>query len=153
RGLIVVPLVRASETRHRRVVQASGNGKESLYSYEQTQHELGALDYITLVCSLKPCGLIGAIDQRRAKIERKGLPVGKQVVGNSLFDVYAKCNMLLIIGDIFDALSVRDVILRDKMIAKYSKRGLAEETLNFFQRMQANEEPQDAGTYVCALKA
>ncbi|KAI5072916.1 hypothetical protein GOP47_0013022 [Adiantum capillus-veneris] len=133
-----------------------GNGKESLNYYEQMQHERVTPDSITLVCSLKACGLVGAIDKGReihAEIERGGLAKNNQVVGNAVVDFYAKCSMLHRAREVFDALPGRDVIAWNIMVAGYAEHGYCEEALKCLDAMQSHGVFPDNVTFVYGLKA
>ncbi|MCO5611754.1 hypothetical protein L7F22_066012 [Adiantum nelumboides] len=90
-----------------------GQGQKALECYEQMEDKGVSPNLVTLVCRLKACGFIGAVDmgwKLHSEIERRGLLKEDKAVGNSLVDMYAKCGFPLCAQQVFEKLSVQDVV-------------------------------------------
>ncbi|KAH7290637.1 hypothetical protein KP509_30G057500 [Ceratopteris richardii] len=133
-----------------------GKGNDALKYYEEMKHLEIVPDAITVVSSLRSCGLIGALDKGReihAEIERRGTFKYNQVVGNALIDFYAKCNMLGVAHEVFEGLVFRDVISWNMLIAGYVEHGFYEEALKYLDDMQLQGVYPDSITFIYSLKA
>eukprot|EP00250_Pteridium_aquilinum_P024641 c29380_g1_i1 orf=3-248(+) len=67
--------------------------------------------------------------------------------------MYAKCGAPEKAQEVFDKLSVRNVISWTALIAGYAEQGLGEEALICYEQMQLAGYPPDVVTFACALKA
>lgn len=132
-----------------------GFGAEALNRFQQMQSDEVPPNDVTYVCSLKACGLIGALDRGRelhAEIAKEAYE--KDIfVGNTLVDMYARCGMLLEARDLFDELQVRDVVSWNAMSSRYVEHGCDEEALECLEQMLREDVTPDLLTYVSCLKA
>ncbi|KAI5058735.1 hypothetical protein GOP47_0026905 [Adiantum capillus-veneris] len=133
-----------------------GYGEEALECFQQMQ-DLGIFpDAFTLASCLKACVNIGAADRGQKihlQIEKQGLLEGDQVIGNTLVDLYGKCDLLADAQQVFDTLPVRDSVSWNALIAGYAEHGYDEDAITYFERMRGEGVFPDAITYVCLLKS
>lgn len=133
-----------------------GHGEDALKCYEVMQSRGVFLDAVTLLCSLKACGSIKAIDKAleiHSEIERKGLLERDLAIGSTLVDMYAKCGFLAKAQQVFDKLPARDVVAWTALISGYVEHDYAEEALDFFEQMRLQGISPNAVTFTCGLKA
>ncbi|KAI5059686.1 hypothetical protein GOP47_0026005 [Adiantum capillus-veneris] len=133
-----------------------GYAEEALDCFEQMQQDGVLLNNITLACCLKACGCIAAIVQGQhihVEAERSGLLERDLSIGTNLVDMYAKCGIFTKAWEVFDKISVRDVVSWTALIAGYTEHGFAEDALNCLERMLLFGIYPDAFTYVWSLKA
>lgn len=124
--------------------------------YEQMQLQGFSPDAITLVCSLKACGSIGAKRKGweiQAEIERRGLIERDLFVGSTLVDIYAKWGLLEKAQQMFDILPFRDVVSWNALMTGYAQFGRSENVFWFFDRMVGDGIKPDAVTFVVILSA
>ncbi|KAH7387985.1 hypothetical protein KP509_16G052100 [Ceratopteris richardii] len=134
----------------------NGKGDDALKYYEEMKHLEIVPDAVTVVSSLRFCGLIGALDKGReihAEIERRGTFKYNQLVGNTLIDFHAKCDMLGVAPKVFEGLDFRDVISWNMLIAGYVEHGYYEEALKYLDDMQFQGVYPDSITFIYSLKA
>eukprot|EP00250_Pteridium_aquilinum_P031296 c43376_g1_i1 orf=306-1277(+) len=74
-------------------------------------------------------------------------------VASTLVDMYAKSGLLLQAREVFDKLSVRDVVLWNALITGYSEHGLGEEALKCYKCMQLENLSSTVVTFLGLLKA
>ncbi|KAI5056864.1 hypothetical protein GOP47_0028682 [Adiantum capillus-veneris] len=78
------------------------------------------------------------------------------LVGNSLIDMYGKCQSIDDAVIMFDKLSLKDTISWNTMITAYTEAGLCEQAINLFDAMQKeclspNEASFVTGLHACSL--
>lgn len=132
-----------------------GLGREALNKFEQMEMEGVCPDVVTLICGLRACGSIGAIDRGRKlhiMIAKEGLERDLSL-HNSLVAMYAECGSLLEAQTVFDELPVRDLISWTALIRGYADHGFSEEALNCLHQMQLEDISADLVAHVCCLKA
>ena len=132
-----------------------GYGDKALKCFEQMRSKGLSPDAMTFTCILKACGSMGAAETGKeihADIVKEGLLVHDSVLGNALVDMYAKCGALAMAQQVFDEISIRDIVSWTSLISGYGRHGLGEETLNCFQRMQLEGLYPNAVTFVCLLQ-
>lgn len=133
-----------------------GYGEEALKLFDQMQFEGITPDAVTILCSLKACGSVGAIERGKeihAEIERKSLLQVDVAVGNTLVDMYVKCESLAMAQEVFNKLPARDVVSWTSLIAGYAEYGDTEEALKCFEQMRGEGISPDAVALVCGLRA
>ncbi|KAI5058892.1 hypothetical protein GOP47_0027062 [Adiantum capillus-veneris] len=111
---------------------------------------------ITFICSLKACGSAGAIrlgKKIHCQIERMGLLKKNAVLGNALVDMYIKCNAVAYAHQVFDKLSVRNVVSWTSLLAGYSEHGHGETALVCYDHMQLEGVSPNSVTFIFCLKA
>ncbi|KAH7421531.1 hypothetical protein KP509_13G062400 [Ceratopteris richardii] len=134
-----------------------GHIKEALYCFEEMKQEGVLPNVVTMACSLKSCGSVGAAFEAGKKIHAVltvGGPItGDTMLGNVLMDMYAKCGELEKAIKVFKELPIRDVISWNSLISSYVENGLSEDAINYYHRMSCDGVSPDAVTLCCILKA
>ena len=120
-------------------------------------HDEGILPNVaTYTCILKVCGMLRNLevgDDIYTKIRTRGL-LGKDItLSNALIDMYAKCGVIQKAREVFEHVSIRDVVTWNALLAGYNQHGLADETLKLFKHMQEEEAVPNVVTYICVLKS
>ncbi|KAJ7256129.1 hypothetical protein O6H91_Y414900 [Diphasiastrum complanatum] len=132
-----------------------GLGKEALDLYEQMKQEGVQPNNFTYVVLLKACASIAALEQGKQlhlDIIESGFE-SDVIVGNTLVDMYAKCDHMEDAQQVFNNMHERTVVSWNAMIAGYAQQGLGKEALALYEQMkQEDVQPNDV-TYVCLLKA
>ncbi|KAH7420891.1 hypothetical protein KP509_13G028100 [Ceratopteris richardii] len=133
-----------------------GQDEEAFRCLSQMEFEGQIPDQVSLVCFLKSCGNIGAADRGKlihSEIIRKGLLIGNITLGNALIDMYTKCGILTLAREVFNELSVRDVVSWNTLVSGYSRHGHGEAALKCYtQMLQAKVSPSIV-TFASILKA
>ncbi|KAI5055280.1 hypothetical protein GOP47_0030425 [Adiantum capillus-veneris] len=130
--------------------------EEALKCLERMKANNVRANFVTLVCGLKACSSVRALDKGReihAEIEKHGWLVSDAAVGNALIDMYAKCGSLAKAHQVLDTLPKQSNVSWSTLINGYTEHGLADEALNLFRQMCSAGVSPDAVTYVCCLKA
>ena len=133
-----------------------GHGEKALEYFDKMQHEGLSPNEVTLLCSLKACSSIGAIDkgiEMHTQIVREGLHEKYSSIANALVDMYAKCGLLCEAQHVLQGLSSRDTISWSALITGYAQEGHGHEALNCFEGMQNEGLSPNAITFICLLKA
>lgn len=74
-------------------------------------------------------------------------------IGNSLIDMYGKCQSVEDAVVVFNKLPLRDTVSWNTMMAGYSEAGLSEEAINLFKTMQEEQTEPNEASFVSALHA
>lgn len=130
-------------------------GNDVLKLFEQMQREWIAPDAITFVCLLRSCGFLGDIDKGQelhGEIASEGLD-SNLYIGSTLVGMYAKCGFLMEARDVFDDLSVQDVILWTTLISGYAEHGLGDEACKCLEEMQRAGVSPNSITWALSLKS
>lgn len=130
--------------------------KEALLCFEQMQLSGFSPDAVSFACILKACGNLGALKKGQdihAQAVREHLLGGEIVIANALLDMYIKCGALEKAQEVFDQLSVWNVVSWTTLIAGYAEHGLNKKALVCFEEMQRFGFCPDAVTFACILKA
>ncbi|MCO5599687.1 hypothetical protein L7F22_053792 [Adiantum nelumboides] len=134
----------------------NGYAEEALKAFELMETKGALPNSITLIYGLKACGSIKAVGKGRdiqVEIERQGLLERDSLAANALIDMYVKCGLLSIAQEVFDKLSVRDVISWNILISGYSEHGYGKEALQHSEQMQLEGAVADDVTLVSRFKA
>eukprot|EP00250_Pteridium_aquilinum_P017041 c23424_g2_i1 orf=526-1599(+) len=132
-----------------------GYFKEALTCFKEMSLGDCSPNAITYACSLKACGCLGSIVKGQAlhlEIVQRFLEMDL-LVGNTLIDLYAKCNSLSEAQSVFDKMSVQDVVSWNALITGHVEHGGYQEALRAFDQMQNEGIIPDAVTFVCILRA
>ncbi|KAI5057912.1 hypothetical protein GOP47_0027927 [Adiantum capillus-veneris] len=132
-----------------------GHGNKALNCLDRMSDEGISPETVTLICGLKACGSIEAVEkgqQIHNDLLLKGLET-EPLVGNTLVDMYVKCVLFAEAQEVFDRLTCYDVVSWTAFIAGYVKHGHGEEALYSLEQMQQNGICMNAVTFVCCLKA
>ncbi|KAH7414690.1 hypothetical protein KP509_14G006100 [Ceratopteris richardii] len=133
----------------------NGCGEEAINLFEQMQIDGHAPDSATLICVLKACCTVGALDKGReihAEIERQGL-LEKELVGNMLITMYANAGLLVQAQQVFDRLPIQDVVSWTALMAGYAQVGDSESVFYAYNSMLRNGLAPDPVTFVVVLNA
>ncbi|KAH7366040.1 hypothetical protein KP509_18G060200 [Ceratopteris richardii] len=124
--------------------------------FEYMQHEGVAPDSMAVICSLKACAILGAVDKLQlihAEVERIGIFEHDHAVRNNLISFYAKLDRLDIAKEVFENLSSQDATSWTSLVAAYADQGQDEAALDCFYRMQMLGFSAPGASYVIILKA
>ncbi|KAH7316232.1 hypothetical protein KP509_21G084300 [Ceratopteris richardii] len=133
-----------------------GMGKEALKCFDKMQSEGIIPNAITYASVLKACGITRLVEKgkeiHKKIVEEKLLEVDI-VLGNSLIDMYVKCDDLAEAKHVLIDLPVRDTVSWSTLITGYVEKGQCIEAFNCFQKMLSDDLSPDAVTYASVLKA
>ncbi|KAI5064496.1 hypothetical protein GOP47_0021166 [Adiantum capillus-veneris] len=128
---------------------------QALHCFDEMQLEGTHPNDITYICSLNACADTCSI--------ARGYDIHKLVVedeldqdpfiGNSLVGMYANCGHLVEAREVFDDLSVQDVVSWSALMAGYTDHELELEAFKCLEVMQLSGISPNSVTYVCSLKA
>ncbi|KAH7433391.1 hypothetical protein KP509_07G067300 [Ceratopteris richardii] len=127
----------------------------ALHCFEKMQREGISPNAVTYACMLQACGNMQERDkgsELHTEIVQKGLLERDAILGNALVDMYAKCGALAKAKDVFDKLSVRDIVSWTSLITGYVKSGCSEEALKHFDQMKSEGLLPNAVTLLCILQ-
>eukprot|EP01018_Ginkgo_biloba_P020817 Gb_00206 [translate_table: standard] len=133
----------------------NGHAKEALTLFHQMTLSDAKPSSITIVSVLSACTHSVALQQGN-RLHNYIIKTGFEsdvFVGNSLVDMYAKCSGIEIARQLFDKMSVRDVVSWNAMIVGYAQNGHASEALALFKEMQHTNATPDTVTIASALQA
>ena len=134
----------------------NGYGEEALPRFEKMQQEGIFPNAVTLASILKARGSIRETRKGReihAEIARRGLWEVDCVLDNSLIEMYMKCNALTIAHELFNELSVRNLVSWNAMLSAYGERGQYTESLRLYTRMEKEGVCPTDITLLCILQA
>ncbi|KAK7398770.1 hypothetical protein VNO78_09942 [Psophocarpus tetragonolobus] len=136
-----------------RVYAWTGPFLQSIHLY----HRMLLLDVtptnFTFPFVLKACSALQAIQVGR-QIHCHALTLGLQTdvyVSTALLDMYAKCGNLFEARTIFDAMSHRDIVAWNAIIAAFSLHALSDQTMHLVVRMQQARIAPNSSTIVSVL--
>ncbi|KAH7427527.1 hypothetical protein KP509_10G048100 [Ceratopteris richardii] len=130
--------------------------QEALKTFRLMQSGDICPDGVTFTCVLKACGCLRASEEGKNihnEIDKLRLLRTDQIVGNSLIDMYSKCEMLPEAQEVFDSLQIRDVVSWSTLIGAYVQHEHYKEALLYYEKMQLQGVPPNEVTYVHVLKA
>lgn len=133
----------------------NGCQDEALELFQQMQVVGLKPNSVTVVSVLLSCADVGALRQGKsihAYIIRSGFELDVSV-GNSLVFMYGRCGSNVIARQLFDKMSVRDVVSWNAMIAGYAQNGHGNSALTLFQQMHQVEVNPNEITIVSVLPA
>jgi len=133
----------------------NGYQNEAIAIFEQMQVVGLKPNSVAVVSALLLCADVGALQQGKsihAYIIRSGFELDVSV-GNSLIFMYARCGSSGIARQLFDKMSVRDVVSWNAMIAGCAQNGHGNMALTLFQQMHQAEVKSNAITIVSVLPA
>ena len=133
----------------------NGYGEEALPRFEKMQQEGSFPNAVTLASILKARGSIRETRKGReihAEIARRGLWEVDCVLDNSLIEMYMKCNALTIAHELFNELSVQNVVSWNILISGHYLHGHCKEALDFYRQMQMEGQFPDDVTFRWVLQ-
>jgi pentatricopeptide repeat protein len=133
-----------------------GYGEEALDHFEQMQHERISPNAITMVCILKACGIVGAIDKGRLihlNVTREQSLEKDVLVGNALLDMYVKCGLFTTAQKVFDKLPLRNVATWTSLITGYAHLEREGVVVDLFRKMREEGIGPNVVTFTAILNA
>lgn len=132
-----------------------GEVEHAFTLFEKMQSAGFAPDKVAFLVLLNACASHTALDRGKhlhAHVIESGLDFHSSV-GNSLIDMYAKCENLGEARQVFDKMYERDVVSWTTMIGGYAQQGLGQEAFTLFELMQQEGiQPTDV-TFLSILQA
>lgn len=133
----------------------NGLCEQALTLFRQMQRLSIRANLRTFVGLLPACADLAALEQGmeiHGDIIRSGFQFDV-FVGNALVDMYAKCGTIDSARNLFDKMSLRDVVSWTVIIAGYALHGQAHEALKLFEKMQQSGTNPNHVTFVAVLCA
>ena len=133
-----------------------GHIEEAVKFFHRMQLMALCPDIVTFLCTLKACGNVGALrtgQQIHAEVARRGFLRSDNIIGNALIEMYSSCGLLEKAHEVFEKLSVQDIISWTVLIAGYIEHGQSRKALSLYETIKLNDISPDKITYCCALKA
>ena len=132
-----------------------GYGQQAFILFQQMQEHGSNSDKVTFVNALKICSLLSSLDQ--GKVIHACLLETEMCcnlfVCNALIDMYAKCGSLDDASRHFHALSKRDLVSWNTIIASYASYRQHMMVFECFRDMQIDGFQPDEITFLCVLSA
>jgi pentatricopeptide repeat protein len=133
----------------------NGHGQKALRYFREMQLAGVKPNSKTFACVLPACASLVALEQGKEiheEIIKRGL-VSDVFVGSAIIDMYAKCGNIEGACNVFDRMTVRDVVSWTVMIVGCARHGLGKEALKIFERMQHSGSKPDHVTFLGVLSA
>ncbi|KAI5083561.1 hypothetical protein GOP47_0003304 [Adiantum capillus-veneris] len=130
-------------------------GEQALDCFEQMKKEGFLPNAVSLLCILKACGSIGAIDKGEKfhdEIARMGLLGNDISFSTAVVDMYAKCGALSKAQQVLEELPHRTVVAWNALISGYVQHNQSEQAVRCVERMQSEGLSPDVVTFLCVLK-
>ena len=132
----------------------NGLNEETLKCLVRMQAENISPNCVTYICTLKGCGNLEEIDMGyglHAEIIKEGFEK-ELFIGSTLVDMYAKCGFLKEAQEIFEELTLRNIVTWNALIAGYAKHGVYGAMLDSLEHLEFEGLSPDTVTYICCLK-
>lgn len=129
---------------------------EALNCFEQMQLAGLCADHVTFLCTLKACGILGAVwkgQEIHDKILRDGFSDGDIILGTVLVDMYASCGMLAEAQEVFEKLSNHDIVVWNAFISGYTLLGKSDSVFDSLVNMMREGIEPSSITYNIVLNA
>lgn len=133
----------------------NGDSQRAFHLFQQMQELCVHTNMPTLQALLKACAKGKCLERGQgvhAVIAKEGFEMDSFVC-STLVDMYCKCGALAEAQEVFNDLSIRDVVLWTALISGYVEHGFAKESLIRLREMQLEGTPADSFTFACTLKA
>lgn len=131
-----------------------GQAKQAIMLYKQMRMSAIKPNPCTFVAAFKSCACTEALAEGRlihSDLKKQGLEMDL-CTGNTLVDMYCKCNSLQDARKVFDDLQTRNVVSWNAMLTGYIQHGHNEEAVEVLKKMhQEGMEPSNI-TLLCELK-
>ncbi|TKY62506.1 Pentatricopeptide repeat-containing protein mitochondrial [Spatholobus suberectus] len=110
----------------------------------------------TLVSVLSACGQLSCLSLghwiHQYFVDEKRMPLSVTLV-NAIIDMYAKCGSIDVAAEVFSAMSERNLVSWNSMIAGYAANGRAKQAVEVFDQMRCMGFKPDDITFVSLLTA
>lgn len=133
----------------------TGHGNKTLELFLLMQEDGLKPDTVTLLCTIKACSSIAALQQGHlihTRSTKWGLDMDLSV-GNSLINMYSSCGSMSEAQGVFDELPMQDGVSWSALMAGYAQHNDYLEALRCFKSMQECDHKPDEVTLVCLLSA
>jgi pentatricopeptide repeat protein len=132
--------------------------REAINCFEAMRFEGIIPDSVALICVLRACGNIGALEKGEHIAEKvlaeRGMLMEDSVLGAAIVDMYVKCGGIEKARKALQQLPHRDLLSWNALISGYVEQEKANEALECFERMQISDGiTPDLVTLACVLKA
>ncbi|KAJ8427477.1 hypothetical protein Cgig2_021887 [Carnegiea gigantea] len=110
----------------------------------------------TIVSVLTACGYLGRLDQGKwvhHYIESNRIIKPDVLLSTALLTMYIKCGDMDMAKNVFDSMSVKNVVSWNSMIMGYGTHGLGGKALEMFLEMEKSGQTPNDATFVCVLAA
>lgn len=134
----------------------NGLCEEALEFYEQICAEGLPLGSVTFACTLRACGILGALTKGQeihCFVVKLGLIDRDCCVDSTIVDMYSKCGLLLEAHDVFNRMLNKTVVAWTSLIAGYVEHGHNKVGFECYERMKLEGVSPSAVTNVCTLRA
>eukprot|EP00250_Pteridium_aquilinum_P002574 c12798_g1_i1 orf=256-1101(+) len=104
---------------------------------------------------LQGCIMLNGLEEGRrvhTLLNISGMEEGTHI-GNKLINMYMKCGNVIDAKDVFDKMTVRNVVSWTSIIGGYAHHGLGGEAFKFFQQMKRESAAPNRVTFLCILDA
>ncbi|XP_057459663.1 pentatricopeptide repeat-containing protein At1g08070, chloroplastic-like [Actinidia eriantha] len=128
---------------------------EALILFKEMCEKSVQPDEFTFPCILKACSRVHGLKegmQIHGHVMKSGFG-SNGLVQNTLIHLYGNCGEIGVARHVFDAMSERNVITWNSMIAGYTRSGCWEEVVELFRNMIEMDVGYDVVTLVCVLTA
>lgn len=129
--------------------------QEAMILYKTMRENCVQPDHFTFACTLKACSRIRALkegEQIHGHLLKSGFG-RKELVWNSLIQMYANCGEIVIARKVFDGMYNRDVFAWNSMFSGYAKRERWGEIVKLFNEMRNWDDRFGEVTLIIVLTA
>lgn len=133
----------------------SGLSTEAWAVFQEMQQAGVEPNRVTYLSILNACSSPAALDWGKSihrQVTEAGLAADTHL-GNTLVNMYSTCGSVMDARQVFDRMSVRDVVAFNAMIGGYAAHNLGKEALKLFNRMEEEGLVPDKVTYINILNA
>lgn len=126
-------------------------GEAALHLYAQMQLEGVQPNNRTVLGALKACGIVADLEQGK-RIHRYHQSTDV-FLASTLIDMYSKCGSMDDAQQVFDTLTITDVVTWNALMSGYALRGDSENVFDLFHRMVQEGQQPDGCTFLTVLTA
>lgn len=133
-----------------------GDPGEALLTYKRMTESGFVADSTTLLSILYASTELASLKQGKVThgyIIRHHIEHTNSFITNSLIEMYAKCNSVMVAREVFEKMSSKDTVAWNSMITGYERNGNAFESLRLFCKMVSENVEFDQVTLVAVLGA
>ncbi|KAH7292269.1 hypothetical protein KP509_29G060200 [Ceratopteris richardii] len=130
--------------------------EQALHCFEQMLSTGIPPTAVTFLPALCACGNLGALEkgeELHKKTIRDGFLEGNSALGSALVDMYAKCGAPQKAQQVFDDLSVRNVVTWTALMAGYGQVGMHSTVFELFNKMLLEGTGPNSITFVVLLNS
>ncbi|XAR50733.1 hypothetical protein NMG60_11005145 [Bertholletia excelsa] len=135
--------------------EQNGQADKAIALFYQMRDWGVEFDMTTLVCVLSACSQVGAFELGlwvHDYVRENGFDVNV-FLGTSLINMYARCGSITKAREVFDSMTVRNVVTWTTMISGYGMHGFGREAVELFRAMRAQGPPPNDVTFTAVLSS